>query len=524
MYHTKNGLEWDAELMAELLGKHLPSSKFASDTREKLVRSNAIPRFYKDKLYAWAMLCIAYALARDCIAPPKLQHAPDAKGSQVPDLKTCFQDEYRLWLAYISDALFEYKQAVCTVDDLYSYIKDLWHTGALLLDKKWEDCRAFKSDSILEARQLFLSELAQLAKKNSGSRQASSKLSESEEGVIGVLINDARLKNTLQNIGLSVKKLLFSQKGVREDIYRVAFGRYEEFVRKQNELCSNLGIDNKQLRIKRCIDGEANSYEIFVQRPKNTWQQFGEPEFQAALKTYSEQYLLPICLGFNELGKPFFADLAIAPHVMIGGATGSGKSVFVRSVLYSLFALNAEHGKLEVAIADGKSMDFQVFEKYQNLYQRKIFVSPEEIATMLNEHLADMEERKSLCKQYAVSHLSDLPDNIRPPYRVIVVDELAYLKEHDKNGEMESALVQLTAQARATGIYLILCTQRPDSNTFKGQLRTNTPSRIALKVGKNTESRIILDETGAEKLSGRGDHLLKWTELPETMFLHGYNV
>lgn len=524
MYQTTNGLEWDTDLWSQLLTKRLHASKFVNDTRDKLVHAGALPQLYKDKLYEWAMLCIAYAFSTDCALPPKLQRAPDMKGSQIPDLKTCFQKEHRLWLAYISDALFEYKQENCTIDDLYSYIQDLWHTGALALDKKWEDCRQFKSHSLLEARQLFLTELAQLAKKHSSNRKAEEKSYADDQSVVGVLMSDAQLKNALQSMKLPLKKLMFSHAGVREDIYRVSFNQYEDLVRKQNELCSHLGIDNKQLRIKRCTDGEANSYELFIQRPKNLWREFGQAEFQTALKSYKKDFLLPICLGINELGEPFFVDLAIAPHVMIGGTTGSGKSVFVRSVLHSLFALNDERGKLEVAIADGKSMDFQLFTRYPNVYQQKIFVSADEIATMLQEHLADMESRKKLCTEYGVSHLADLPNNIRPPYRVIMVDELAYLKENDKNGDMESALVQLTAQARATGIYLILCTQRPDSSTFKGQLRTNTPSRIALKVSKSTESKIILDETGAETLSGRGDHFVKWTDTSGLVFLHGFNL
>lgn len=524
MYQINQDKEWDTDLWQKLMmHKRVSFSKESAEHKNKLTQTGALPTF--DNNYDWAMLCIAYCFATGNHLPPKLQPASELQSSSSLDFRTLFQKKHQLWLAYISDALFEYKQEPCQPDDLYKYITDLWHTGALVLWQKWERCRQFEPDSLLKAKQLFLRELADLAKKNSGSRTVSSQPENGDDiNELSAQISENQLKEALKNMDLSIKQLKFSQQGVREDIYRLSLNKYVDLARSHDELCSNLGMDNKQLRIKRCTDGEANSYEIFVQRPKNTWRQFGQPEFQAALKTYSGQDLLPICLGFNELGEAFFADLAIAPHVMIGGTTGSGKSVFVRSVLHSLFALNDAHGKLEVAIADGKSMDFQSFEKYPNLYQQRIFVSPEEIAPMLNEHLADMETRKSLCKQYGVSHVADLPNNIRPPYRVIVVDELAYLKEHDKNGEMESALVQLTAQARATGIYLILCTQRPDSTTFKGQLRTNTPSRIALKVSKSTESKIILDETGAEKLSGRGDHLVKWTEVSETVFLHGFNV
>lgn len=523
MYQVSQDKEWDTDLWQKLMmHKRIAFSKTSVECKGKLVQIGALPHFENN--YDWAMLCIAYCFATGNHLPNKLQSATELQSGSSLEFTTLFQKQHQLWLAYISDALFEYKQTPCNPDDLYKYIQDLWHTGALLLWKKWEDCRQFKPHSLLEAKQVFLRELADLAKKNSGSRVSKQPENSDDTNELSVQISENQLKEALKNMNLGIKQLKFNQQGVREDIYRLSLNKYVDLARSHDELCSNLGMDNKQLRIKRCTDGEANSYEIFVQRPKNTWRQFGQPEFQAALKTYSGQDLLPICLGFNELGEAFFADLAIAPHVMIGGTTGSGKSVFVRSVLHSLFALNDAHGKLEVAIADGKSMDFQSFEKYPNLYQQRIFVSPEEIATMLNEHLADMETRKSLCKQYGVSHVADLPNHIRPPYRVIVVDELAYLKEHDKNGEMESALVQLTAQARATGIYLILCTQRPDSTTFKGQLRTNTPSRIALKVGKSTESKIILDETGAEKLSGRGDHLVKWTEVSETVFLHGFNV
>ncbi|QNT58386.1 FtsK/SpoIIIE domain-containing protein [Neisseria musculi] len=139
----------------------------------------------------------------------------------------------------------------------------------------------------------------------------------------------------------------------------------------------------------------------------------------------------------------------------------------------------------------------------------------------LLESVEESERRYALMSQHRVEKLAQLPRHIRPRYRVIVVDELANLLKHHDG--IEKQLMMLAEKARASGIHLILNTQRPDAKVLDGTLRSNLPARIALSVQKSTESKIILDETGAENLLGKGDHLVKWDN-GTLYFLHGFDV
>lgn len=530
MYEVKlsdsNGVcEWDTELYHFLMmDKRITSSREAAEIRKKLMEQGALP--YLEHLYDWATLCIAYCFAKE--RETRLEEPKDkGTGNEIPSFRTCFQENALLWLAYISDALFEYTQGKkCTQEDLYRYIQLLWHTGAVLLWEEWEKCRRFKPDSHLEAKQVFLGELAKLAKKHSDGRRANV----SDQGVSvqneqAVQMVDAeKLIKVFQAMKWPVKRLDFHKKGVRFDVYRLALNAYINLNSPKyfDELCSQLGVDNHVLRLKRCTTGEANSYDLHVLRPQPQWQQLDDAAFRKALSKYTGYGVLPVCLGADEYGQAVFRDLTVAPHVMIGGASGSGKSVLLRMLLESLLVLNAEQGKLEVAVIDNKAVDFQRF--VERLFQKRIFSEKEEILDLLNDCRALLEQRKQLMVQYGVTKISELPHDVRPSYRVVIVDELADLLAHDESGEIEAGLVHLTATARAAGIHIILCTQRPDHETVKGQLRSNTSAKIALQVNRSSESKIILDETGAEHLFCKGDHLVIWPEQKETCFLHGFNI
>lgn len=145
----------------------------------------------------------------------------------------------------------------------------------------------------------------------------------------------------------------------------------------------------------------------------------------------------------------------------------------------------------------------------------------DEMHQFLLDCVDEMEQRYSLINQHGVQKLSQLPEHLRPRYRVIVIDELSNLLSNRPN--IADPLNKLAEKARASGIHLIVSTQRPDSNILDGKLRSNLPSRIALSVQKSTESKIILDETGAEKLLGKGDRLVRWNG-SQTYFLHGFDI
>lgn len=520
MYQVENKQGWDTDYFHKLMGeKRVISSSEAKNIRSKLVTAGALPPL--DSNFDWAMLCIGYCFAKGLTDNPnRLYPAPNAKGIEIPSFETCFQDYSRLWLVLLSDVLFRHNpHKAVTKDELYTLIASLWHTGAVELDKFWKGCKRFKPDSDLEARQAFLNELTDLAVKNTGKGAVlSDGLSEDE--VIPSEHQEQRLRGAFQRLNIPLVELKFTHHGVRYDIYRLRLAKYVNLDKYHQGLCSELGIKSNALHIVPCYNNESHAYDVKLLRPENQWQKLGAQKFAEAMNSYQQDFILPVCLGIDEYGKADFGDLAVAPHILIGGTTGSGKSVLLRTLLRSLFDLCKGQDKLEVAILDPKKVDYTVFENEEDLWDGRILDDYEEMYEFLLESVAESEQRYTLMKQHGVQKLSQLPENIRPRYRVIVIDELANLKkQHDG---IEKQLIMLAEKARASGIHLIVATQRPDAKILDGQLRSNLPVRIALSVQKSTESTIILDETGAEDLLGKGDHLVKWNG--STRFLHGFNL
>ncbi len=232
---------------------------------------------------------------------------------------------------------------------------------------------------------------------------------------------------------------------------------------------------------------------------------------------------LPVWIGKTVTGDNFSFDLAETPHLLVAGATGSGKSMCLHSIILSLlWGLPKEHFKL--ALIDPKQVELASYSKLSNLYSGDIIRSKGEALELLNALVQEMENRNALFLQRGVKNIQEIgkTDKYNIPYIIVVIEELADLLL--QSVELEAPLVRLAQKARSTGIHLVLSTQRPDAETFSGLLRSNIPGRIALKVQKSTESTIILDEKGAEKLLGKGDMLVKLPTLPEPVRVHGAYV
>lgn len=521
MYQLDTQNEWDTDFFHTLMGeKRIISSKEAKEIRTKLNDVGALPPF--DGHFDWAMLCIGYCFAKGLTDhPSKLIPAPNAQGIEIASFQTCFQDYSRLWLVILSDALFRLNPGKkVSKEDLYALIHSLWHTGAAELGNLWERCKRFKPDDELAARQTFLNELTDLAVKNAGvgsiidtsDNQDSERPSENQE---------QRLRGAFTRQNISVADLKFRHAGARYDIYRLRLSKYADLDKYHQGLCSELGVKESALHIVPCYNNESHAYDVKLLRDEKAWHKLGVEKFAEALQSYDKDYTLPVCIGIDEYGEAHFKDLASAPHLLIGGTTGSGKSVFVRTLLRSLFDLCKGQDKMEVAILDPKKVDYRIFENEEDLYEERILDDYDEMYQFLLESVEESERRYALMSQHRVEKLAQLPTHIRPRYRVIVVDELANLLKHHDG--IEQQLMMLAEKARASGIHLILSTQRPDAKVLDGTLRSNLPARIALSVQKSTESKIILDETGAENLLGKGDHLVKWDN-GTPYFLHGFDV
>lgn len=520
MYQVNTPNNWDTDYLHTLMGeKRIVSSKEAKEIREKLSFAGALPHL--DANFDWAMLCIGYCFAKGLTENPhKLIAAPNAKGTEIPSFQTCFQDFSRLWLVMLSDTLFRFNpDKAVTKDDLYRLIADLWHTGAVELDRFWEGCKRFKRDDDLAARQIFLNELMDLAVKNAGAGSFSDGLDNGLETEMPSENNFSKqITEALQSMGKGVKKLDFQTSGVRYDFYLLQFSEYTDWSRIHERFCSALGVENNAVMAERC-SGQPHAYNLKVKRPENTWRHLDKAFFQTALRQYNGNAVMPLCLGADETGKPKFDDLHKARHVLVGGTTGAGKSVMVRTLLHSLFAFMPSE-KAEIAIFDPAN-DYAVFKDKPNLWRGEIHSNRDEMRSLLEEFVEEMDRRLEILREYDATEIRLLPDNERPKYLIILVEELAALLDNDKGAE--KPLVQLLQEGRKTGIHLIMATQEPDSKTFSSRLRANIPSRIALKVSKPGSSEMILGETGAENLLGKGDHLVKWDN-GTPYFLHGFDV
>jgi DNA segregation ATPase FtsK/SpoIIIE, S-DNA-T family len=229
---------------------------------------------------------------------------------------------------------------------------------------------------------------------------------------------------------------------------------------------------------------------------------------------------LPVYLGQDVTGNAFGFDLAEAPHLLIGGTTGSGKSVCLHAILLSLLTrFNAQ--QLKLVLIDPKRVELAPYAQLPHVADG-ILTSASDAMPVLNDLVAEMEKRETAMVQAGARDMDDVrAQALALPRIVVVVEELAELLA--QSPMIEDPLIRLAQKARASGIHLVIATQRPDAKTFSGLLRSNVPSRIALTVQKSAESKIILDETGAEKLLGKGDMLVRLLGKPMTR-VHGVSL
>ena len=261
-----------------------------------------------------------------------------------------------------------------------------------------------------------------------------------------------------------------------------------------------------------------------IPRPSSSWKNIGAERIRDWTGETKKECILPVCAGVNVEGKPHIFDLTAAPHLFVAGTTGSGKSVCLHSIILSL--INHQHQDImKFCLIDPKKVEFSYYKNLPNLYGEQVLFDQNETLTALTKLLKEMEGREKRLSEAGVRDLIEFqerfPESNDLPRIIVIVEEVADLLLQSK--PIEQLLIRLAQKGRASGIHLILATQRPDAETFSGLLRSNIPSRIALTVQKTSESRIILDETGAEKLTGRGDGLIKFIG-EKTIRIHGLNI
>ena len=272
----------------------------------------------------------------------------------------------------------------------------------------------------------------------------------------------------------------------------------------------------------------------------------------------AEERLLPVTLGLDLEGRPVIADLAKMPHLLIAGATGTGKSVGINAIITSLIYQYQHKEDLRFLMIDPKMVELSMYKELPHL-RHPVVTNNKEAARVLKWAVGEMERRYALLeangarnmiefnrrviegkplkhpapKKVTLSDISaeapDTPPPAPPPLEytegklpliVVVVDELADLMM-TVQADVETPLARLAQKARAVGLHLILATQRPSVNVITGLIKANFPSRIAFRVASKVDSRTILDQNGAEALLGKGDMLFLEPGKSEPMRLQG---
>jgi S-DNA-T family DNA segregation ATPase FtsK/SpoIIIE len=327
---------------------------------------------------------------------------------------------------------------------------------------------------------------------------------EQESGKTTGIFDFAALAQGLKQIGVSAELANETQEGPRLNRFSLTLSSVDDYDRLRkglDDLAFAIGLGNAGIAVAR-EQGERRVI-VDIPRPGASWHDVTWKAIRSELT--SRQELLPVCPGVDVLGRPFIFDLAEAPHLFIAGATGSGKSVCLNALLVSLLTSKRPP---EFLMIDPKGVDFADYDGCARLRGRRVITDMTEAVTSLREVAQEMDERQTILRRYNARNLAEAQANGATLERlVIVIDELADFMM-GKSGA-EEPLIRLAQKARATGIHLVLATQRPEAATFPGLLRANIPSRIALTVQKAVDSRIILDEAGAEKLLMRGDMLIK---------------
>ncbi len=292
--------------------------------------------------------------------------------------------------------------------------------------------------------------------------------------------------------------------------------KYSRIIGLTEDLC--LALQAESILIER-IPGKST---IGIEVPNLTRQTIALREIVEAPEFINSASKLTLAMGRDLHGRIRITDLAAMPHLLIAGSTGTGKSVFINSLMMSIL-YKASPDDVKMVLVDPKRLELNLYENIPHLIA-PVVTDPKIASNVLRNATREMENRLKLLAQRGVRNIDQynrtfqkqqslsLFDNVKEsehkplPYLVIVIDELADLMMVDTNN-VEESITRLAQMARAVGIHLILATQRPSVDVITGLIKANFPARISFRVASKVDSRTILDSNGSESLLGKGDML-----------------
>ncbi|MBO7413432.1 MAG: DNA translocase FtsK [Fibrobacter sp.] len=305
--------------------------------------------------------------------------------------------------------------------------------------------------------------------------------------------------------------------------------KVNQFSSLQDDLA--MALKATSIRILTPIPGKG---AVGIEIPNRKTQTiYGRDIFESAAFKPSPDKIV-MALGKDISGEPFAMDLAKAPHLMIAGQTGSGKSVCINALMASML-LSKTPDELRMILVDPKAVELKMYENIPHLLA-PVITKPEIAIQALQWLCYEMDRRTEVLAKAKVRNLlgfnekfeaGELPDDVpeedrnrRMAFIVVIIDEMADLMMV-AGKEIEKNVSRLAAKARAVGIHLVLATQRPSVKVITGNIKANLPTRISFKVASQVDARTVMDHAGAEKLLGRGDMLYKAVNAPDPIRLHG---
>lgn len=314
-----------------------------------------------------------------------------------------------------------------------------------------------------------------------------------------------------------------TQFGVEPDYIETRYGKTRVRVNKIESLADDLALALSSTRIRIEAPVPGHSY-VGIEVP-NT--ERGRVALKDVMESESFRRIkssLRLALGKDVAGRPVAADLATLPHLLIAGTTGSGKSVCVNAII-SCLLLTRTPDELRFVLVDPKRVELSGYNGMPHLLA-PVVVDASQVVSVLQWMMREMDIRLDLFAKAGARNIEDYNSQCTAaggkslPRLVIIIDELADLIMMAPE-ETESAIARIAQMARATGMHMILATQRPSVNVVTGRIKANLPARISFNVFSNADSRVILDQSGAEKLLGKGDMLFQAPDAPAPIRLQG---
>lgn len=314
------------------------------------------------------------------------------------------------------------------------------------------------------------------------------------------------IEETLQSFGIKAKVVeINGGPAVTQYAMEISLGtKLTKITALANDLALALAAPTGQIRIEAPIPGRSL---VGVEIPNRSSEMIGLKAILASEKMRKHKSKLAVALGLDVSGQPVIVDIARMPHCLIAGATGSGKSVCV-NVFISSILFRSTPQEVKFILVDPKRVELTGYNNIPHLLT-PVIVEPDKVVSALKWATAEMDRRYKTLAEVGVKNIegyNELAGFQAMPYIVIIIDELADIMLFAP-AEVEECITRIAQMARAVGMHLVLATQRPSVDVITGLIKANIPTRIAFNVSSMTDSRVVLDSPGAEKLLGRGDML-----------------